>query len=422
MRIIYRDGSGTMHVRWVIEDTDRHGNVRVYFRRNGVKIRLRSTPGTPEFDEEYGRALAGTPARKRGDKHVTPIQHGSLRWLCAEYFRSPAFKSLVRGNVRRRILELICETKIKDASGNETGRPLGDLPYNGIAKRHVLTLRNQRADRPEAGNVRVKALRQLFAWAGEERDLMGSNPAREVKYLPSNNPDGFHTWSVEEVEQYQMRHKLGTMARLALDLMANTGVRRSDVVRLGRPMERDGWLNFTEAKGRNRKVKHRAIPILEPLRASIDAAEASQRPTYLVTAFGKPFTANGFGNWFRKRCTEAGLPEHCSAHGLRKAGATIAAENGASEHELMAIFGWSSPKQAALYTRSADRKRLAGSAMHLLAPKQRLGEKVPLSTPASSGGTSSDEILNQIKEGIERVVPRAGFVKGHPSGALRIRA
>lgn len=75
----------------------------------------------------------------------------------------------------------------------------------------------------------------------------------------------------------------------------------------------------------------------------------------------------------------------------------------------MAIFGRSSPKQAALYTRTADRKRLAGSAMHLLAPKQRLGEKVPLSTPASAGGTSSDEILNQIKKGLGGMVPRAGI-------------
>jgi hypothetical protein len=49
--------------------------------------------------------------------------------------------------------------------------------------------------------------------------------------------------------------------------------------------------------------------------------------TFLVTKHGKPFTANGFGNWFRDRCDEARLPQ-CSAHGLRKAGATIAAENG----------------------------------------------------------------------------------------------
>jgi hypothetical protein len=87
-----------------------------------------------------------------------------------------------------------------------------------------------------------------------------------------------------------------------------------------------------------------------------------------VTEFGRPFSVAGFGNWFRDKCAAAGL-RGCTTHGLRKAGATIAAENGATEHQLMAIFGWHSLKQAALYTRKADRRRFAGDAMRLLVPK-----------------------------------------------------
>jgi hypothetical protein len=56
----------------------------------------------------------------------------------------------------------------------------------------------------------------------------------------------------------------------------------------------------------------------------------------------------------------------CSTHGLRKAGATIAAERGATERQLMAIFGWSKAHMAAHYTKTADQKRLAPAAMHLL--------------------------------------------------------
>jgi integrase len=42
---------------------------------------------------------------------------------------------------------------------------------------------------------------------------------------------------------------VGTQARLALDLMLYTGVRRSDAVRLGREHgDRDGWLVFEQAK------------------------------------------------------------------------------------------------------------------------------------------------------------------------------
>ena len=52
-----------------------------------------------------------------------------------------------------------------------------------------------------------------------------------------------------------------------------------------------------------------------------------------------------FGNKFRVWCDQAGL-HHCAAHGQRKAGATIAANNGATAHQLMAIFGWETLKMA----------------------------------------------------------------------------
>ena len=69
-------------------------------------------------------------------------------------------------------------------------------------------------------------------------------------------------------------------------------------------------------------------------------------------------------------CDEAGL-KHCSAHGLRKAGAAIAAENGATEKQLMAIFGWETMKEAARYTKAANQKKLAAEGMPLLSREQK---------------------------------------------------
>lgn len=70
------------------------------------------------------------------------------------------------------------------------------------------------------------------------------------------------------------------------------------------------------------------------------------------------------------------------AHGLRKAGATIAANNGATAHQLMGIFGWDTLKMAEKYTRAADQQRLAASAMHMLAAtEQNVPEKVPPKMP-----------------------------------------
>jgi hypothetical protein len=71
--------------------------------------------------------------------------------------------------------------------------------------------------------------------------------------------------------------------------------------------------------------------------------------TFIETEFSKPHTTKGPGNWFADRCVEAEVPGR--AHGLRNAGATIAAENGATPYQLMAIFGWKTLEQAELYTR-----------------------------------------------------------------------
>ena len=82
-------------------------------------------------------------------------------------------------------------------------------------------------------------------------------------------------------------------------------------------------------------------------------------------AYGRPFTVAGFGNKMREWCDAAGLP-HCSAHGVHKAGACIAAENGATEKQTMAIFGWETLQQVERYTRKARTRKLATDSMHLL--------------------------------------------------------
>ena len=69
-------------------------------------------------------------------------------------------------------------------------------------------------------------------------------------------------------------------------------------------------------------------------------------------------------------CKAAGVPG--TAHGLRKAGATRAAENGATEAELEAIFGWEGGRMASLYTRQANRERLSKQAAGKLLNEQEM--------------------------------------------------
>lgn len=160
------------------------------------------------------------------------------------------------------------------------------------------------------------------------------------------------------------RHALGTKAHLALCLLLWTGVRRSDVVRLGRQHVRNGKLVFTAAKNQRRKPMSVEIPISGPApgRVRCKPNRRSDLPGHTVW---QAFTVAGFGGWFRRRCDEAGL-RHCTAHGLRKAGAATAPENGATTQQLMAIFAWSTSKEAERYTRAAQRAKMAGDGMPLL--------------------------------------------------------
>ena len=92
--------------------------------------------------------------------------------------------------------------------------------------------------------------------------------------------------------------------------------------------------------------------------------------TFLLTAHGKPFTSNGFGNWFRDRCDEAGLPR-CSAHGLRKAASRRLAEAGCTNQQIKAITGHRTDKEVARYTAAVDQVRLADQAMEAYAASDR---------------------------------------------------
>ena len=219
-------------------------------------------------------------------------------------------------------------------------------------------LRDRKRNLPGAATNRLKYLSAMFSWA-VERGYLQFNPRREVKKL-AHPTTGFRTWSLADVRQYEAFYPVGTKQRLALALLLYTRVRRSDLVRLGRPNMTGAMITYIPNKTRHSTLVTVTIPILLPLAEVLKASSLGKR-TFLETGHGASFTPAGFGQRFREWCNAAGLPE-CTAHGLRKLGATLSAEGGATVQELMCMFGWSSPQQALIDTRAADAKRLGGTA------------------------------------------------------------
>jgi hypothetical protein len=73
------------------------------------------------------------------------------------------------------------------------------------------------------------------------------NPALGIE-LDRIETSGYHSWTEEELQQYEAHYSVGTKGRLALDLLLYTAQRRTDVVALGLPDMRDGRFKYTASK------------------------------------------------------------------------------------------------------------------------------------------------------------------------------
>jgi integrase len=288
---------------------NRHGKWQTYYRAAGQKkIRLRAEYMSPEFWAEYEAAKSGSARPEIGAGRSRP---GTFNAARPGYYGSVGFLGLALGGqrTRRNILEHRFET-------------YGDGPVKDLQRKHVAAMIDAKATKPGSARDLLKALRSLLRFcvlAG----LRDDDPTVGVK-LPRQRTEGFYPWSEADIAAYRAFQGLGTRPRLALEIMLNTGLRRSDAVRVGRQHLRGGTLSISPQKTGGPVL---TIPVAPELAAAIDAAPSGNL-TFLVTRTGAPFTAAGFGNHFRDWCNEAGLPQSrrmaCarrSAGGSRRLGA-----------------------------------------------------------------------------------------------------
>jgi hypothetical protein len=136
---------------------------------------------------------------------------GTLGWLAARYFASAEFRRLdpKSQRVRRSVIE-DCLREPRKPGADDLMR---DCPMSALSSAHVKMLRDRKSELPGAANNRRKYLSSMFGWAVEDGS-MRSNPAREIRRI-SYATDGVHTWTPDEVRQFEKRHPIGTKARLA---------------------------------------------------------------------------------------------------------------------------------------------------------------------------------------------------------------
>lgn len=330
-----------LKLKYVQAFRDRHGKQRFYFRKPGEKrTALPGLPGSAEFMEAYQAALSGI-----APEVTSRAKTGTFDSLISAYYSSADFRTLSASTqaTYRGIIE-----GFRDKHG--------DKRVASIEGHHIRALIDGKADTPSAANNLLRMLRMLMRFA-MERGLRRDDPTSNIRKVRIRTT-GFHSWTDDEIAQFEAKHALGTRARLAMALLLYTAQRRSDVVTMGRQHVREGMIAVTQQKT---KTPLR-IPIHPELARVLDASGTANM-TYLVTAYGKPFTPPGFTNWFRDMVKEAGLSDHCSPHGLRKAASRRLAEAGCTANQIMSITGHKSLKEVVVYTAAASQEHLAKSAM-----------------------------------------------------------
>ena len=322
------------------------GNPRYYYRRTTPATPLPDAPtDSPEFLEAYAAAVRLEPIKVRGK-----VQHrtGTIGAAIRAFLASDSY--MARAASTRRVWRRMAE-EFEDFFARAS--------LSSLEPKHIRKYLGK--FEPHPANNRLKLWRAMCRfWV--DAGLIDVDPARDVRPRATPKSDGFAPWMMDDIEAFRARWPIGTMQRLAMELMLCTGAAIGDAVKLGPGNVKDGWISYQ----RNKSKTHCHAPafVADPpgyypdARHLIECIESAPRHlTWLSTASGASRSAKAAGSWFSQAATDAGLGSK-SAHGVRKCLAAYMAERGASEPQRMAILGHDTTSQAREYSKSADARRI----------------------------------------------------------------
>lgn len=328
---------------------DRHGKLRWRYRKDGVGVALGTDYGSPEFLRRLNAAMKGErlPTGEATRKVISGSDPGSLASVVASWYGSAEFRNLAA--ITKYQYRNVAE-KLREQHGSKSVLTL--------ERRHIKDMMADKADTPAAANWIRRIMRMVLAHA-VDTDVIKVNPADGIKKFVTN-PDGYHTWTEDEIAAYYTIHLSGSLAHTAMTLMLYTGAARGDAVLLGKANLHGGRLQYRRKKMQGRAGVLIDIPMHPALVRCVAALPVGQG-TFLQTEAGSVRSAGGLGNLMREWCNTAALPE-CSSHGLRKACARRVTEAGATPHELMAVTGHKTLAEAQRYAETFNRTAAADRA------------------------------------------------------------
>jgi enterobacteria phage integrase len=331
-----------IRIPYVNAYTDRHGNVRRYFRKRGHKpVPLPGAPGSVQFMAAYQDALGETAPRtaRQGP--------GSVSALICDYLKSPAFANLKPES--RRVYRIVL-----DRFGAKHGhRMVHDMPRTKV----VSYIGDVGATAPGMANLTLSVLRKLLAHA-VRAGYRTDNPVSEIDRYKGG---AHHTWSEAELAAFEAKWPLGTRERLAYALLLYTGQRAGDVAKMRRADVSEGAIAVVQEKTGTAL----SIPI-QPELATAMKAGPSNGLNLIGGPDGRPIKRPALSHLMKRAAAAAGLPPECVAHGLRKAQMRRLAEAGASAKQIASISGHKTLREVERYTAAADQKHLSRGAISKL--------------------------------------------------------
>lgn len=329
---------------------DRHSKTRYYFRQGkGKRVALQGLPGTDAFNHSYALASKSYDANANTNART-------FNTLAKLYFASSKFKQ------QKRSTQKLTRGVIERFTQEHGHRLVSDMDA-----RHIDKLFAEKAHTPGAANLFLAKLKVLLKFARSPKlRWIKDDLTLDIQRFKIGT---HHTWTEEEIAQYEKRWPLGTVQRMAFDLSLYTGQRNCDSCRMEWADIINNKIRVTQQKGGKKLI----IPTHRNLQTALVSwphTGATIVATKKGPSKGSGYSAKSYGDLIKAAALAAGLPNHCVAHGLRKAAGRRLAEAGCTPHQIAAILGHTSLREVERYTVAANQERLADQAMAAMAQEK----------------------------------------------------